>query len=744
MKSMLERCLGWLRGNWRRIVKVLCVSFLASLLLFAIFLAISYHVIDWTDEGFDRYPGGIVLRDADGGIIRVSLGAGDVDSRPFYEADKDDWIVKAIVAAEDGTFFEHSGVRPLSILRAGWQNITSRRRVSGASTITMQTVRLIKPHEKSYAAKWVEAVQAVKMEQQKDKLWILSQYLNRAPFGANFIGIEAAANGWFGKSVKTLTLSEAALLAGMVQAPSRFRPDRCYDRALKRREYVLGRMVELGFATEEQAEIAGSLVPELRRAPRPFKYPHYCDYYISRFCGGNAGGSVSRDITTPLMPSVQEFAQRCVDETSRQKGCDVSAIVRKVSTGEVVAMAVSGDYFEAESGQVNTALAPRSAGSTLKTFLAAFAIDMGLVAPGEKLPDIPKTYKGYTPSNFDARWRGAVSLDDSLVLSLNMPFVRLLEKMGVDRFGALLRTAGFGHIGHDDSKNGLGMAIGNVSVSLEELTAVYARLARAAGGDAEPPFSVEGAYLVTQMLSSPARSMSALGHVADVNAPRFAWKTGTSSAYCDAWTVAWNPDYVVGVWCGHVSGRFGDKTVTGGEIAAPLAWKIARFVEPGVNLGWFPRPDGVSSRMVCPVSGLPANSDCPSPVEAAYSKPASSARLCGVHRRDFDGKVVERLDPLLEAFYNRVEAASKLEILQPADGAEFEFVEGMGQQKIVVKVAGNPSTSTLWWFLDGKRAGRTVGRDSLVLDMTPGRHSLFCVTAEGVSAEVKYQVLVSE
>ncbi|MBO7207512.1 MAG: transglycosylase domain-containing protein, partial [Kiritimatiellae bacterium] len=149
-------------------------------------------MIDWSDEGSDVYPGGLVLRDAEGGIIRVSLGPGDIDSRPFYKAHKDDWIVKALVASEDGTFFEHNGVRQLSVLRAAWQNLTSRRRVSGASTITMQTVRLIKPHEKTYAAKYIEAVQAVKMERQKDKLWIISQYLNRASFGSNFVGIEAA------------------------------------------------------------------------------------------------------------------------------------------------------------------------------------------------------------------------------------------------------------------------------------------------------------------------------------------------------------------------------------------------------------------------------------------------------------------------------------------------------------------------------------------------------------------------
>lgn len=146
-------------------------------------------------------------------MLRVSLGEGDVDCRPYYRASRDDWIVKALVASEDGEFFSHRGVRPLSMLRAFAQNVFSGRRVSGASTITMQAVRLIEPHEKSYVGKWVEAFRAMKMERSKDKLWILSQYLNRAPFGSNFIGIEAAANGWFGKGAKDLGIGEAAMLA---------------------------------------------------------------------------------------------------------------------------------------------------------------------------------------------------------------------------------------------------------------------------------------------------------------------------------------------------------------------------------------------------------------------------------------------------------------------------------------------------------------------------------------------------
>lgn len=162
---------------------------------------VSWFVLDWTDEGCDKFPGGVVIRDASGGLLRVTLGPGDVDCRPGYVADPEDWIVKALVASEDGTFWEHHGVRPLSALRAAFQNLFYRRRVSGASTLSMQTVRLISPHPKSFIWKWREAILALKMERKKDKRWILTQYLNRVSFGANFIGIEAGAQGWFGLSL---------------------------------------------------------------------------------------------------------------------------------------------------------------------------------------------------------------------------------------------------------------------------------------------------------------------------------------------------------------------------------------------------------------------------------------------------------------------------------------------------------------------------------------------------------------
>lgn len=624
----------------------------------------------------------------------MSLGPGDVDCRPYYQASPDDWIVKALVASEDGTFWEHHGVRPLSMLRALAQNVFYRRRISGASTITMQAVRLIRPHHKSYAQKWVEAYQALKMERKKDKTWILSQYLNRAPFGSNFIGIEAAANGWFGKGAKDLGLGEAAMLAGMVQAPSRFRPDRGYDRAFKRRDYVLSRMLKLGYITEDQVEGAKSVRPVVCRAARPFKTPYYCDYYLREVLGRDRDAQrKSGDFVTPLDANVQRLCEDAVNAASQEGGYSVAAVVMKVDTGAVIALACSGNYFDANAGQVNTALSPRPAGSTLKPILTAQAMDLGLLREDEMLADLPRVFNGYTPANFDGKYRGQVSVRDALVLSLNLPFVELARRVGVERFGAKLRELGCGHVNPPYEQYGLGIAIGNCDVTLVELVGAYRRLAVAIGtGSAPRELSPVSSYLVTDMLSGSERGASALGHFADVEASRFAWKTGTSSAFRDAWTVMWNPEYVVGVWCGHKTG-FGDTSVVGARAAAPEAWKIARALYPQNDGPWFVEPEGVARAREAHASRPPAPPPPP-----------------------------------------------KLTISKPENGAEFCLVPGVPQQKIVCQVIGNSAAGRLWWFADGVSVGETKGTDPLVLDLGTGKHSVVCSTADGETSEVTFTI----
>ena len=740
----------------RRAVRVLAAAILLAGGGAGLAGAAAWRAVDWSPAGSETYPGGTVLRDAGGEVLRVSLGPGDVDCRPYYRADPEDWIVKALVASEDGTFWTHCGVRPLSALRAAVQNVTAGRRVSGASTLTMQAVRLIEPHPKSLKWKVVEAVKAVKMERARDKLWILSQYLNRAPFGSNFVGVEAAANGWFGKGAKALGPGEAALLAGMVQAPSRYRPDRWMDRALKRREYVLRRMVRLGSLTEEQARAAAAVRPVICRAPRPFRTPFFCDWAAAHLARADGDGRTGGDFETTLDADVQKLAEGAVSAAAQAGGWASAAVVMRVDTGAVVALACSGNYFDQVNGQVNTAVAPRPAGSTLKPFLTALALDGGQVAPEERLADLPQTFKGYAPANFDGKHRGLVTARDALVLSLNIPFVQLLRRVGVRPFGSLLRGLGFGHMDAPDEAFGLGMAIGNVQATLLELVGAYGTLAR--GGLYRPPcalkreaegvdcrpgvrmFSPGASFLVSDMLSGEERAGAAFGHVADVAAPRFAWKTGTSAAYRDAWTVAWNPEYVVGVWCGHLYGGFGDRTLVGAKAAAPVAWRIARGLYPRNDGPWFVEPGDVGRRMVCTLSGLPANPDCPKTEEGRSVKGRSSNALCPCHGRDADGNPVVRNDAFLAAFSGILGKAEKLSISKPENDATFCLVPGLPQQRVACQVVGNVPDGRLWWFVDGVPAGETTGLAPFTWTPEAGTHVVSCSTAEGVSSSVRIHV----
>ena len=711
-----------------------------------------WWTVEWTDEGADAYPGGTVLRNAAGEVMRVSLGECDVDCRPYYVADPDDWIVKALVASEDGTFWRHCGVRPLSALRAACQNVVGQRRVSGASTITMQAVRLIHPHPKTLWWKVKEAVMAVKMERTKDKRWILSQYLNRAPYGSNFIGIEAAAHGWFGKGAKDLGLGEAAMLAGMVQAPSRFRPDRGLERALRRRDYVLDRMAKLGLATQEQVDGARSVRPVVCRAPRPFRHPFYCDWALRQLGRDRDAQRRGGDVVTALDEDIQAVCEDAVTDAARAGGYSAAIVVMRVDTGAVVALACSGNYFDGVNGQVNTALAPRPAGSTLKPFLVAHALDRGLATPEERIVDAPVAYKGYRPANFDARHRGLVTVRDALVLSLNIPFVRLLAKAGVGAFGETLSALGFAKAGGLGDEPGLGLAIGNAEVTLVELVAAYATIARGgiyrapcalAAADATPGvrvFSQGACQLVSDMMSGDERSAAALGHVADVAAPKFAWKTGTSASYRDAWTVAWNPQYVVGVWCGHKFGGFGDKTLVGAKAAAPVAWRIARTLYPGNDGPWFVEPGEVVHRRVCALTGLPASGDCPQTEDGRALAGRSGTQPCPVHVRDVNGNVIERTEALAAAYAGTSEATGTLAISKPENDAVFCLAQGMESQTVVCQVVGNPGDSQLWWFADGRAVGESSGTRPFAVALWRGEHVLTCATIAGITSSVRIKI----
>ena len=255
------------------------------------------------------------------------------------------------------------------------------------------------------------------------------------------------------------------------------------------------------------------------------------------------------------------------------------------------------------------------------------------------------------------------------------------------------------------------------------------------GGDVRL-FSEGACHLVSDMLSGEERSGAAFGHVADVARSRFAWKTGTSAGSRDAWTVAWNPEYVVGVWCGHLYGGFGDKTLVGVKAAAPVAWKIARGLYPKDDGPWFTEPGEIGRRRICSYSGLPVGPDCPTCEEGRYLRGRSATTLCGVHCRDAEGRVVTRRDPRLMAFMGTADHAERVAISKPENGAVFCLVPGMPQQKVVCQVVGNVSNGRLWWFVDGRPQGETVGLEPFAWPPRAGVHEIACSTEQGVVSAV--------
>ena len=715
-----------IRFQCRLFLKVL----LSVLLLGGIFSLVMWYSNPPPLENAPIFPEGVVLRDADGTILRIGLGPDDIDCRPSYVPSTNDWIVKAMIASEDGNFLTHHGVVLSSVIRAVLQNLTTGRRVSGASTITMQTVRLIRPHKRTFWQKIREAFQAVRLERAMTKKEIMGQYLNRVPFGANIVGIEAAARGWFNCAPSELGLAEAALLAGLPQAPSHYRPDRHMDAALKTRSYVFDRMEALEMITSEQRAAAEGVLLNVRRSPRPFHEPWFCDWILLKHPG------LKGDHRTTLSPTLQQSVTRLVNKCAAEERKSVAAIVLSVTNGAVLSMVVSGDYSDSDAGQVNVASAARSAGSTLKPFAFATAIDSGFLTPETILPDVPLFYRNYTPVNFNRDFHGLVPAREALVHSLNMPALDVVHRIGVDRFGRVLRSLGLGTVDVKADDYGLGLAIGNASVRLDELANAYATFAR--GGEWRPLrpledvvpdglprriFSPGASWMISEMLSGEERSLESLGHVADAVVPRFAWKTGTSSGFRDAWTLAWNPEYVVAVWCGDKHGQAGEESHTGILAASPLAWQIINVLYPSGSAPWFRCPDEIGERPVCAVSGCVPTSLCSDRITDTYVKGVTLWTPCPVHRRGKAGTIVEHWPPHVAVGLRLlgrtgIDAEKKaLLIYSPKDGSRYHFLQGFGRQSIPIRVSGASPDQRIYWFVNGALQKTSLGTAPFVFKL---------------------------
>lgn len=550
---------------------------------------------------------------------------------------------RAIVAKEDARFDLHPGIDPLAIARALWRNAMTGRRTSGASTITMQVVRLLEPRPRTYGAKMIEMIRALQFEMHYTKDEILQLYLNLAPYGGNIEGVKSAAVLYFGTQPDHLSPAQITTLSIIPNRPAAWTPG-VHDADLRTaRDHWLRILHDRGIWSDEV--LADALAEDLgaRRRSTPRHIPHLA----TRLFFAHRDDVI---IPTTIDMDVQATARTIVADHARRLGdigvSNACALVVDNTTNQVVAYIGSADFFDdAASGQVDGTRGLRQPGSTLKPLIYGLAFDQGLLTPARVVGDVPVVFDGYAPVNYDLQYHGYVTVEDALRTSLNIPAVRTLHDLGVPVLTDALARADMAWIDANRDHLGLSMALGGCGVTLEELTGLYAALAREGvyhplryrtDASTQQPgdslLSSEAAWMVTDILTRLDRPDLPNGWENAEGVPRIAWKTGTSYGRRDAWSIGYNDRFTIGVWCGNFSGR-GAPELTGATRATPLLFRLFEALDPqGSDGSWAAAPSGISFRPVCTRTGRVPGSDCAETVVDAFIPLVSSTATCRLLR----------------------------------------------------------------------------------------------------------------
>ena len=550
-------------------------------------------------------------------------------------------LIEAFIAAEDARFFEHQGVDFFSIMRALMKNITLMDIVQGGSTITQQiTKSLLLTPEKSYARKIKEAILAYRIEKSLSKSDILSIYLNQIYLGHRSYGIEAAALTYFGKTASKLNLAESALLAGLPKAPSAYSPIRHLNRAKRRQRYVLERMVQRRYITEEEAQEAAEAPIVIASAENKniTVAPYFAEHirnYLKRAYGPELLYSGGLQVYTPLNLFMQKTAQQAVEaglaDFEKREGyregeprVQGALVAMEPQTGYIKALVGGVDFLE---NQFNRAIqARRQPGSAFKPFVYAAALDKHyttttMVTDSPLIFSVASDKEFWEPRNFDLKYAGPITLRNALSASRNIVTIKILQDIGVGYVIQYARTMGI----MSPLNNDLSLALGSSGVSLLELTRSYAVFANE-GLLAEPVFitkvvyrygvvleenkprlqqviSAQTAYLMTSLLTSvvdegTGRRVRALNRTC-------AGKTGTTNDVRDAWFVGYTPDIIAGTWVGFDDQKPLGKNETGAVAASPIWLNFMQGVVEGTSVKTFSIPEGIVFRRVDAATGKP-------------------------------------------------------------------------------------------------------------------------------------------
>lgn len=651
-------------------------------------------------------------------------------------------FIQATLSAEDKRFWRHNGVDWIGFARVFKEILWHGRVMSGGSTITQQ---LIKNSEaprrpRNIRTKIIEVLQARKLERNWDKKRILEAYLNRIDYGNLCRGAGTAAAFYFNKPLGKLSPAEAALLSALPNAPSRLNPHRHIVRAQERQHKILRRMADNGWLNESQVSRALNEPIVLHKKGRVFAAAHFVDLIQKR-------RKVTCNVRSTLDRSLNLFAQETLREQlqflDKKNASNGSVVIIENQTGNVLVLVGSRDYFDRQSGQVNGALAARSAGSIFKPFTYLLALEKGWT-PASVLADVPVDFPTatgvFSPVNYDRRFRGPVSLRDALANSLNVPAVKLLDQIGgVAPLHDCLRRLGLSTLESSADHYGLGLTIGNSEARLMELANAYATLARL--GEYRPVrllqtdptgmeriFDPEPAWLIADILSDDSARSGSFGWGSSLSFPfRVACKTGTSSQFRDNWAIGFTPEFTVGVWVGNFDGSPMQR-VSGVSGAAPVMHALMMELRRRFGASWFKKPGDIEAAVIDPISGLRHSVGKAEWFIAGSIPPTVTSRI-----RDAAGRVF--LPPEYTAWWQGAQnhlsnktaiaksASSLTRILSPQPGTVIYLDPDLpaSSRQLPLRVS---SGSALW---ESQTLECKNGSKGFIAQLKPGRHELFAV-----------------
>lgn len=629
------------RININKLTRKLFIS--SSFLFFVLFLF--YFIVKFLFPYHPNTSYGQVVFSSEKNIIGATLNKTDkwklyIDNKsvsPFFQ--------EAIINKEDKWFYYHFGVNPLSIGRAFLFNILSKKRTSGASTISMQVIRLLEPNERTYWNKSIEILKAIQLEITFSKKEILNLYINLIPFGGNIEGIQAASLLYLQKKPLLLSPAEATLLSIIPNRPTSLAINSNPYLLKEERNRWLKKYYNMKLLDDETLQSALNEPVLFQRKNIPTTTPHlnnrlYSEYPLML----NLHTGIKEGIQLKTASIIEKYAAR----TKSLNINNAAVIVIDNKTGNIISYVGSQNFKDNQNaGQVDGVKAIRSPGSTLKPLVYAMAFDKGIITPQQTILDVPTDFGTYSPLNYDQKFRGSITVKEALTQSLNIPAVDLLEKVGLHEFIQKLTLAQFQTIQRQEKRLGLSTILGGCGVTLEELGALYSSFANQGNYKklslmlnqnqqiTTELLSAESTFMLKEILSTLKRPDLPNNPQNSINVPQIAWKTGTSYGRKDAWSVGYNSKYTVAVWCGNFSNE-GAQALTGAEIATPLLFRVFRSLYPSNNspIEEDEVPENLFERNVCSVSGLTPSSFCKHQVIDWYIPLVSSSIRC-THKKLF-------------------------------------------------------------------------------------------------------------